>query len=90
MSVRDEAKAKEIIWHLLDDKIPILADVDSRYHWVTLVRCNSRHVWIVDSGPEFSEDYIQRWTWRGILRRLSYGLSDETRFRVYPLRDCCP
>jgi hypothetical protein len=85
-TLRTELTAKERIRDVLEDHVPILVAVDSRAHWVTLVRCTDRYVWSVDSGPEFGVT-LPRHTWREMLRRIIWPpLPDERRFRLYPVR----
>lgn len=62
---------------------PVLLCVDHAQHWITVTRATKRHVWILD--PARDEELHQRLTQRGLLRRLVYGLPDETSFHLYPL-----
>lgn len=61
-----------------------LACVDQNSHWVAVVGASRR--WVTVCDPARGAPVVQRWTWRALCRRLAWGLADEQRFHVYPVR----
>jgi hypothetical protein len=80
--------AAKRIREVLEEGKPILLCVDHYEHWLTAlprsrgVSLTNRHVWVADPARD-GDKVVQRYTWRRLLRRLQWGLADESRFDLY-------
>jgi ABC-type bacteriocin/lantibiotic exporter with double-glycine peptidase domain len=75
---------KENVRHIVLAKTTCLVTVDRWSHWVAVMRCNHRHVWVADSsrpGP-----VLQRWTWLFFLSRMAVWMRPgENKWDIYAL-----